>query len=110
PGGEAVLYDEFFSQVRVFPSEHYHTLNDTGWTWCLTEAGWGSVGGLVDCPSSYWPNQDIDLGRDAAYLDGTLVKEGTGNLGFDLSKLSEAGAPLPNNAAQWSCAQDNVTG
>lgn len=110
PDGESVLYDEFVSEVHTYPSQQYRPLNDTGWTWCVTEAGWGNVEGFDDCPSSYWPDQDVDLGRDAAFIDGALVKEGTGNLGFDLTKLSETGAVLPNNATLWSCVRDNVTG
>lgn len=75
---------------------------DSGQTLCYD----GSQ--AINCGSSSYPRQDADYGRDnvADHLD----KIGTGNNGFDFTKLDENGDELPNDATEFSCVRDNFTG
>lgn len=54
--------------------------------------------------------QDAHFGRDSKYLLGTLEKVGIGRAAFDFSKIDYNGNVLENNAPDWSCVRDNVTG
>ena len=55
--------------------------------------------------------QDCDQGRDALARAGELTKTGSGQAGFDFTKLGSDGQPLADQAAtEWSCTKDNVTG
>jgi hypothetical protein len=62
------------------------------------------------------PQQDASIGRDAAILSGASTKKGTGNAGFDFTKISNNNTELPvtatlgSSAGDWACTQDNVTG
>ena len=86
-------------------------LNDTGIDWC-------SDGGddFLDCPVAAYPGQDGDFGRDAAARMGTLEKVGSGDAGFDFTKIANDGSELPASATlgigpqDWACTRDNVTG
>lgn len=54
------------------------------------------------------PNgQDGDFGRDKQAAMGQLSKVGSGNGGFDFTKLDAQGNPLPANASSWTCVKDN---
>ena len=86
-------------------------LNDTGIDWC---ADGGT--NFLTCPVAGYPGQDGEFGRDAAARSGTLQKVGTGDAGFDYTKISNSGAELPTSATlgsgpnDWACTRDNVTG
>lgn len=80
-------------------------LNDSGVTGCAEDRNLE-----LPCPVSSMPNQDADLGRDAAARSGQLVKVGFGPAGFDLTKLGSNGDPLTDDAPAWQCIRDNVTG
>lgn len=80
-------------------------LNDTGLTECLDEDM-----ALTSCPSSYYIGQDAEFGRDALAKSNELVKVGTGDAGFDFTKLDANGEPLDESATEWSCVKDNLTG
>ncbi|MDP5137333.1 DUF1566 domain-containing protein [Rheinheimera baltica] len=80
-------------------------LNDTGVVNCSDFANHNS-----DCPVVGSPNQDAEVGRDALATKGLLPKIGSGNAGFDFTKLDNAGQPLPFSANNWQCVQDNNTG
>ena len=86
-------------------------LNDTGQNWCAN----ATTGNLL-CPQSGFPDQDGDNGRDALARNGQLVKIGGGDAGFDYTKISNSGNPLPASAAlgtganDWACTRDNVSG
>jgi hypothetical protein len=75
-------------------------INDTGITLCS--------GG--DCPAPGLPGQDAEFGRDALAGAGQLNKLGSGEAGFDFTKLDIDGEPLPSESAQWACVRDNYTG
>ena len=75
-------------------------INDTGILAC--------AGG--DCPVPGLPGQDAELGRDAINQIGQLNKLGTGEAGFDWTKLDPNGEPLPPSAPAWACVRDNYTG
>jgi len=51
--------------------------------------------------------QDAGQGLDA---DSATNDPEDGIAGFSYTKLDENGIPLPADAAEWSCVQDNVTG
>lgn len=73
-------------------------LNDTG----VTVAGNPSVGTLADCSGSA---QDCHAGRDNTHNDDV-----DGKAGFSFTKLDKSGNPLANDATEWACVKDNVTG
>ncbi|HEY9033104.1 MAG TPA: DUF1566 domain-containing protein [Pseudomonadales bacterium] len=54
--------------------------------------------------------QDALYGRDAAAASGGLIKAGSGEAGFDFSKLDDNGAVLDASAGSWRCLRDNHTG
>ena len=86
-------------------------LNDTGQDWCAS----ATVRNLT-CPQSGFPRQDGDFGRDALARAGQLIKIGGGDAGFDFTKISNSGQPLPataqlgTGANNWGCTRDNLTG
>ena len=112
-GNERILSDE----VTATPtgegvgSPGTHPLNDTGIDWCTD-----GLANFITCPVASFPGQDGEFGRDAAARAGTLPKVGTGDAGFDYTKISNNGAELPASATlgsgpnDWACSRDNVTG
>lgn len=76
------------------------TLSDTG----LSTYSDGIAADLTVEPSSH-PDQDASFGRDAEF-----EPDFDGHEGFSFTKLDRDGNPLPSNAPEWSCTQDNVTG
>lgn len=86
-------------------------LNDTGIDWCAN-----ATTNTLSCPQSGFPDQDGDYGRDARARAGQLTKIGGGEAGFDYTKISNSGNPLPASATlgtganDWGCTRDNVTG
>ena len=85
-------------------------LNDTGVFWCANN----EVGRLT-CPQSGFPDQDGDHGRDALARLGLLNKIGGGAAGFDYTKITNSGLPVPPDFAlgpdpnNWGCTRDNAT-
>jgi hypothetical protein len=80
-------------------------LNDTGVDECVD-----GVDLDLPCPVNGFPVQDGDAGRDYLARIGQLVKVGDGAAGFDFTKISAAGDPLPFGSPSWSCVRDNHTG
>lgn len=83
-------------------------LNDTGVTSCY------SPNSL--CDPALHKKQDAIVGRDAAArVAGSGVTTNTGK-GFSFTKIARNGTPLPDsaalgdNATDWACTRDNVTG
>lgn len=93
-------------------------LNDTGQTQCF------DAGALDECTSANTgdgdqvshPRQDGRFGRDAQAGAGALAKTGSGEAGFDFTKIANDGseladsAVLGSSATDWACTRDNVTG
>ena len=96
-------------------------LNDTGQTLCFDN------GALVECTAantgdgSTHPRQDGRFGRDAQAGAGALTKIGSGEAGFDFTKICNSGQAAGNgdcpadpalgaDANEWACTRDNVTG
>ena len=84
-------------------------LNDTG----ITFSGDYPSGNNAACTgSNNLAAQDCSLGRDAS----SPTKVGDGYAGFDFTKISNSGNPLPASAvlgsgpSDWACTRDNVTG
>ncbi len=75
-------------------------LNDTG----ITQCG-NADSNIQACPQNGYVNQDAEHGRDVTHNDDT-----DGHAGFSFTKISSTGAELANDATQWSCVKDNVTG
>lgn len=86
-------------------------LNDTGIDSCANASN-----NNLTCPQASFPDQDGDHGRDAQARAGQLTKIGGGEAGFDYTKISNSGNPLPAGAAlgsganDWGCTRDNLTG
>jgi len=92
-------------------------LNDTGITWSANGTDTAAV-----CDASHPAGQDCRQGRDKDAADGELAKTGGSTLnegvanGFDYTKISNSGNPLPASAAlgtgadDWACTRDNVSG
>ncbi len=90
-------------------------LNDTGVTW----GGNYPSGNNTTCTGEIVLSQDCSDGRDA---NGNLSKVGSGEAGFDFTKLNSSGTPISNqnitwdnngseaSSSQWSCVKDNNTG
>lgn len=87
------------------PVQAGEALNDTGVAFCVGDS---SVGNLPcdEAPAA----QDARHGRDALAAAGGLQKRGAGSAGFDFTKISAEGEPLPADAADWACVRDNHTG
>lgn len=79
-------------------------LNDTGVTSNISESA------LVNGASHDFPGQDSDFGRDRIGASGVLQKAGTGDSGFDYTKLDELGDETDFASTDWNCVRDNVTG
>lgn len=100
------------SFTATAPTPTTGALNDTGIQFC----GAYPSGNNDPCTGSEPLGQDADYGRDALAAMGQLTKIGGGNAGFDFTKISNAGNPLPVSAAlgsgtnDWACTRDNVTG
>lgn len=77
------------------------TPNDTGIATALT-----SSGSLVPCSENN-QTQDCAVGRDA---NTSIVKQGYGEAGFDFNKISLSGELLTQEAPNWHCVLDHVTG
>jgi hypothetical protein len=77
-------------------------ISDTGQTACYNHSL------EIPCSDNLYPRQDAEYGRDsvAAFLD----KTGTGEAGFDYTKLGTNGDELPDNSADYACVRDNVSG
>jgi hypothetical protein len=97
--------DRYESTARApeIPNCWVRQIGDTGQQVCLG----GSEGA---CLAPDRPGQDAEFGRDALAARGELLKLGAGPAGFDYSKLDAVGQVLPDDAADWSCVVDNVTG
>lgn len=106
-GHESAASQEISITPEPIPAlvENIAALNDTGVTGCTD-------GTILNqpCPQASLPNQDAEIGRDAAARNGTLTKTGFGQAGFDFTKLGGTGAALPNSATAWNCIKDNTTG
>lgn len=86
-------------------------LNDSGQTRCSDGSGVA-----LACTTALGVLEDASIGRDVAAAENRLAKTGAGLAGFDFTKLSNTGNPLPASAAlgagpnDWACTRDNVTG
>jgi hypothetical protein len=100
-------------------------VNDTGVDFCVDN------GSLVPCTvansgdAATYPRQDGRFGRDPAADTGSFTKTGTGDKGFDYTKVCNTAGNIagqndcPSNVFttsegyvppnEWSCTRDNVT-
>lgn len=90
-------------------------LNDTGLQLCDNniQESEDEFLDMVDCSGmrGLWRGlQDAEYGRDARAASGHLFKTGGGVGGFDFTKISSRGKPLPANAEDWACVLDNHSG
>lgn len=76
-------------------------LNDTGLKW----GGSYPTGNNSSCAGEEIGAQDCSHGRDVTHNDNS-----DGYAGFSYTKIDAAGNPLPNNATNYPCVKDNVTG
>lgn len=126
PGGQAGGHGSLTMSWVEAPSGPVQPrpLNDTGVTW----SGQAPSGNATVCDSAHPAGQDCFHGRDAAARVGAGVLEKVGHSapdldpahghvnGFDFTKISNSGNPLPASATlgsgpdDWACTRDNVTG
>ena len=93
--------DPAFPLVKVsLTANPYPALNDTGVTRCGN-----AVENYRPCPVPDYPGQDAEKGRDR-----TRNNDKNGHAGFNFTKISRLGKPVPASATQWDCVRDNVTG
>lgn len=84
-------------------------LNDTG----IAFSGAGLSINSATCNGvGDFAEQDCNFGRDSNSVlgRGSSVNDNDGHDGFSFLKVSSSGAPLLEDAMQWSCVKDNVTG
>ncbi|MCX7088929.1 MAG: DUF1566 domain-containing protein [Methylococcales bacterium] len=103
---------------------HLGLLNDTGIDWCADKSTPYLVDKDAKCAAlmATFPGQDGQVGRDASARKGKLLKIGSGDAGFDYTKIcnngqveGDVGCPVNQrisgeSANQWGCTRDNVTG
>lgn len=91
-------YSEMF--VSGFEDRKFY-MNDTG----IVKGG-NSPGGNGSCfNNNVTLMQDCSVGRDNTHADNS-----DGIAGFSFTKIDMNGGELPDNAINWSCIKDNVTG
>ncbi len=87
-------------------------LNDTGIRFC----GADLENNNAPCNGSEPAAQDAFHGRDARQETSLLRKQGAGRAGFDFTKISNSGKPVPPSTPlgdgpdDWACTRDNVSG
>jgi len=77
-------------------------LADTGVDQCFDNSG------VIPCGDAAYPRQDAEHGRDS--VQPYLRKVGIGNNAFDFTKLDRNGDELADDATDFACLRDNVTG
>jgi hypothetical protein len=93
------------NEVKVKP--FFAHANDTGIEICLDN---NSVAPILDTCNVKSEGQDGYTGRDKSEASDLIKKIGSGSKGFDFSKVDIDGNILDNDATEWSCVIDNVTG
>lgn len=76
-------------------------VNGTGITW----GGNYPTGNNSSCTGEAIEQQDCSLGRELTHND-----DADGRVGFSFTKFNNNGVDVGNNASDWQCVQDNVTG
>lgn len=103
-----------FDEVTIDASANEYAINDTGITTCGDYAADNSLSWqndlscdiTVDADGDPVPlKQDGSSGRDASLNDNA-----DGHAGFSFTKLDSGGNSLPDDASEWQCVRDNVTG
>ena len=125
---EVVLSNGRRTYSKIVTATPFGGLNDTGIEWCADNSTNRNVTGPRDNKTSgceavtaTHPGQDGHHGRDAAARARKLSKTGSGQAGFDFTKVcmngetaGQGGCPpnpsLGNGANNWACTLDNVTG
>ncbi len=77
-------------------------LNDSGQTACYNNTD------AITCSMTQFTAQDAQRGRDNFATQ--VAKEGGGRAGFDFTKLNRFADELPDDATDFACVRDNVTG
>lgn len=96
-------------------------LNDTGQTQCFQGGGLAACSAANTGDGSTHPRQDGRFGRDAQAGAGALTKMGSGQAGFDFTRICNSGEAAGSGACpadpalgtgnnDWACTRDNVTG
>ena len=101
--------------VRVIPTQ---IINDTGVNWGADTLATSNT----NCKGMSISKQDCSVGRDKLARENKLTKVGSGDAGFDFTKLGSDGKALAiqnksysENGSEalgtkWSCVKDNTTG
>lgn len=95
------ISDQIIITVTNMPELHLTGLmNDTGIDTCSD-----LISTTLDCSGAEFGDQDGTHGRDATTHDNN-----NGHAGFDFTKIAADGTDLAQDANQWSCVRDNVSG
>jgi PBP1b-binding outer membrane lipoprotein LpoB len=57
-----------------------------------------------------YPGQDGQRGQDIIHANGLSEKAGSGEQGFDFTRLDVIGDEVDDEISSWSCVRDNITG
>ncbi|AWB67205.1 hypothetical protein C2869_12500 [Saccharobesus litoralis] len=97
--------------VLVRPISTFDGFNDTGINTCASATSnltpLPSPPATPSCASLSYPGQDAEVGRDPTSLSQSIAKRGSGELGFDFTKLDANGDEINNGT--HTCIRDNVT-
>lgn len=105
------------SLVLLDPGMH---INDTGQDTCWDGTALVACSAANSGNAAAYPRQDGRFGRDAAAAAGQLNKLGSGDKGFDYTRVCMSGEVAGQGACpvnpvqgtgvnQWACTRDNVT-
>lgn len=128
PGGQRTVSPLIARSIPAGFDGPFTELNDTGIDFCADDTTNIASDDLstqkaagCDQVATTHPGQDGHLGRDAAARAGTLIKIGTGAVGFDFTRICINGEAagtgscpavpgIGTSPTSWGCVRDNVTG
>lgn len=78
-------------------------INDTG------ANSFANANSMSSHHQSDYPGQDASYGADRQTASGQVIKVGSGEQGFDFTRLDNNGDAVENPSFSFSCVRDNVT-
>lgn len=79
-------------------------LNDTGVILQATDSQ------ILSGYQGDYPGQDGQRGQDIIHTNGLSEKAGSGDTGFDFTRLDATGDEVDGEIVSWRCVRDNITG
>lgn len=78
-------------------------INDTG------AISFANANSMSSVHQNDYPGQDASYGADRQTASGQVIKSGSGEQGFDFTRLDNNGDAVENPSLSFSCVRDNVT-